>query len=78
MEYVKLPPPRGSLLHEKLIAMVIATAFGASAVAAARSYDRPRPAAGRAVRSACDAHGSFASLSATTPVLDRDRQHPPR
>ena len=76
MEYVKLPPPRGSLLHEKLIAMVISTAFGSGAIAAARSYDRPRPAAARSMRAACDAHAAFVTLSPSLDERDRQRARP--
>jgi hypothetical protein len=65
MEYVKLPPPRGRLVHEKLITMVIATAFGAGAIAAARSCNRPPPA----VRAAHEIHAPFVSLSSS--ALDR-------
>jgi len=79
MKYVQLPPPRGSLFHEKLLAMVIAITFGAGAIAAARSYDRPGPVTARAARSACDLRASFVALPSLEPTfrgLARERPQP--
>lgn len=52
MRYVRLPPARRSLPHEKLIAMVIAAALGSFGIAAARTYHRPAAMALRAMKTA--------------------------
>jgi len=41
VEYARLPAPREGRRHEKLIAVLIASAFAAGVVAAARAYRRP-------------------------------------
>ena len=43
MQYVRLPPPRETLPYEKIIAVLLVTAFSIGIVALARGYHRPMP-----------------------------------